>query len=296
MFSFEDINKSIGHYDFDLIGAKEDLQIEDVALIGKGGPHSLIWVGEEFYNANKDSITQLGANLIITDADLPSSLFQEKSVRIKHAKPRLLFSKIVNDLFVELPTVPQQIHPEAEIAPDVYIGPNCTIGKAKIGAGTRIWGNTFIHDGVEIGKNCLIDACCVIGADGFGHVKDEHNEWYKFPHIGKTIIEDNVEIGANTYITKGALGATRIGRGAKIALSVCIGHNVQIGRRSIILSNAIIGGSTEVGEDAWVSITASVKHGLKVGDKAVIGMGAVVIRDVGNSETVVGNPAKVIRK
>lgn len=300
MYYFDNIQPIISHHQYKIIGNVNDIAISDVSLIGNGNSNSLIWLGAAYFKENQKDLSEINASLIITDVNVPDTLLKSKCVQIKTDQPRLLFSKIVTELFIEKleyqihsSTV---IHPEAQIAPNVYIGPNCTIGKAIIGPGTRIVGNTFIHDNVTIGNNCLIDACCVIGADGFGHVKDENNEWYKFPHIGGTILEDNVEVGANTYITKGALKNTHIKKGVKIALSVCIGHNVLVGENSIVLSNSIIGGSTIIGDDCWISIAASIKNGLKIGSKAIIGMGAVVTKNVEKGKVMVGNPAKELVK
>lgn len=301
MYFHKDIKEEILDYSIGHIGDLELIRIDNAALVGKGNDKSVVWLGQNFFDNNFDKTQVINANLLITNLKDLSSIQFSNGVIVRTKNPRLLFSKILTKLF--LPKVKygihksSVIHPLAKIHDEVYIGPNCTIGKVKIGKGTEISGNTFIHDNVEIGEDCLIDSCCVIGADGFGHIKDENNEWFKFPHLGGTVIEDNVEIGANTYITKGALGNTIIKRGAKIALSACVGHNVVIGENTIVLSNAIIGGSTVVGRDSWISITASIKDGLMIGDNAVIGMGAVVTKSVESNKTVVGNPAKeLVRK
>ena len=300
MYFYTDIKKELEIYSEKIFGDTECIAFNNATLVDEGNANSISWLGKMYLQNNPHILKGLESNILITNISNIELFEGFKGVLVYSKEPRLLFSKILNKLFV--PKVEYKIHnsvvlhPEANIHPEVYIGPNCTIGKVKIGKGTTISGNTFIHDNVVIGENCSIDACCVIGADGFGHVKDENNEWYKFPHLGGTIIENNVEIGANTYVTKGALKNTHIKKGVKIALSVCIGHNVVIGENSIVLSNAIIGGSTIVGKDCWISITASIKDGLIIGNKSIVGVGAVVTKNVAPNITVIGNPAKELIK
>jgi UDP-3-O-[3-hydroxymyristoyl] glucosamine N-acyltransferase len=300
MIKFKEIQSVVNQYIKEYSGDVNNISLKNVALPKNGKRNSVIWLNEKHWKSNKFNETDIKAGLIITDFFIDINTLPEYSVIFQTNNPRLVFSKIVTEFFTEKLKhgihSSSIIHPEAEISPSAYIGPNCTIGKAEIDSGTQINGNTFIHNDVKIGKNCIIDAGCVIGADGFGHVKDENNQWYKFPHIGGTIIEDNVEVGANTYITKGALKNTHIKKGCKIALSVCIGHNVVLGKNSIVLSNSIIGGSTIVGEDCWISITASIKDNLIIGDKSVIGMGAVITKNVEKGQTMIGNPGKELIK
>ncbi|MGC8844020.1 MAG: UDP-3-O-(3-hydroxymyristoyl)glucosamine N-acyltransferase, partial [bacterium] len=118
----------------------------------------------------------------------------------------------------------------AIIYPLTYIGENCRLGKNVL-----IYSRVAIYDYVEIGDNCIIHSGAVIGADGFGYVKVD-GEHLKIPHIGKVVIEENVEIGANTTIDRATMGETRIGRGTKIDNLVQIAHNVEIGENSIIVA------------------------------------------------------------
>jgi len=299
-FSIESIEDIIQGHECEIRGDSKNLLISNAALVGECNQNSIVWLGRELYEFDISIIEKIRASVIITDLDLNILRLNHKCVIVKTDKPRLIFSKIISKLFatkyrgeIHKSAV---IHRDAEISPGVYIGPNCTIGNSIIGKGTVLVGNIFVHDKVVIGENCFIGAGTVIGSEGFGHIKDNNNIWFKFPHLGGTIIEDNVEIGANTYINRGTLGNTRISQQSKIAHSVCIGHNVIVGKNTIVLSNAIIGGSTVIGEDCWISISASIKHGLNIGSKSVVGMGAIVLNDVHKGKTVVGNPARELVK
>ena len=147
------------------------------------------------------------------------------------------------------------------IGADVFIGAFCCVGEnSEIGDGTNLRAGAKIGDNVRVGKNCVFhpnvfveDNCTIgdnvilhsgviIGADGFGFVRDGANGYVKFPQIGTVVIEDNVEIGANSCIDRGALGETRIGEGTKIDNLVQIAHNVQIGKRVVIAAQTGISG------------------------------------------------------
>ncbi|HVF46024.1 MAG TPA: UDP-3-O-(3-hydroxymyristoyl)glucosamine N-acyltransferase [Pyrinomonadaceae bacterium] len=159
-----------------------------------------------------------------------------------------------------------------QIADGVKIGRNVLIKKHTV-----IHPNVIIYDNVEIGDSCVIHAGAVIGADGFGYVRDEAGEYHQFPQIGTVLIEDNVEIGANTCIDRGALGETRIGEGTKIDNLVQIGHNVQIGKRVIIAAQTGISGSTVIEDDCIIGGQVGMGDHARVLSGAVIGSQAGVL-------------------
>jgi UDP-3-O-[3-hydroxymyristoyl] glucosamine N-acyltransferase len=154
----------------------------------------------------------------------------------------------------------------------VRIGSNVSIRKFSI-----IHPNCVIYDNVEIGYDCILHAGVVIGADGFGYVKDENGEYVKFPQIGTVVIEDNVEIGANTCIDRGALGETRIGEGTKIDNLVQVGHNVQIGKRCVIAAQTGISGSVTIEDDCVIGGQVGFGDHVTVKSGAVIGSQAGVL-------------------
>ena len=210
--------------------------------------------------------------------------------------PKLQFVKIGNALFGR--KYKYGIHPTAYVAPEAqvheksHIGPFTYIGKCTIDEGGIIEGHCHIYDGVRIGRNVFIQAGAVIGADGYGHVRDKDNRWHRFPHVGTVIVEDNVEIGANTAIDRGNLQDTIIHTGAKINNLVHIAHNVIIGCHSFVSLSVNISGSAVIGDGAYIASGASIRDGITVGNNAMVGLGAVVTKDVPDGITVIGVPAK----
>jgi len=155
------------------------------------------------------------------------------------------------------------------------------------------WEDSTIQN-VEVGSNVVIGPNCCIGIAGQGYAKSD-NEYYHFPHLGKVIIGDDVAIGANTVICRGALSDTVIGKGTKIGNQVNIGHNVKIGKNVMIIAGAVICGSVEIGDNAWIGPGAKILNKVKIGKGARVGIGSVVIKDIPENKTAIGNPARIIR-
>ena len=146
----------------------------------------------------------------------------------------------------------------------------------------------LMSDNINIGPNCSI------GFDGFGYVRDEDG-WVKFPHKGKVIIEDSVEIGANCCIDRGSLSDTIIHKGVKMDNHVHIAHNVEVGEDTLIVANVFIGGSVKIGKRCWIGPNVCIRDNITIGDDCMIGMGSVVTKDIPSGKVVYGVPAKVIR-
>lgn len=214
--------------------------------------------------------------------------------------PKLAFARIAAKLH-PLSWNVEANHPSALIAQSAnvradYIGAYVTVGEnSYIGEGCRIHEgvrigdnvsiskftiiqpNCIICDNVVIGDDCVIHAGVVIGADGFGYVKDEAGEYIKFPQIGTVVIEDNVEIGANTCVDRGALGETRIGEGTKIDNLVQVGHNVNIGKRCIIAAQTGISGSVVIEDDCVIGGQVGFGDHVRVQSGTIIGSQAGVL-------------------
>jgi len=182
------------------------------------------------------------------------------------ANPRLWFIKIVRAFFMH--REPPGIHPSAVINEEY----------------------------VEIGENVRIGPNCTIGFDGFGFEKDKDGSYLRFPHIGKVIIGDDVEISAGTCIDRGALGDTIIGKGTKIDNLVHVAHNVEIGENCMIIALTCLGGGVIIEDGSYVGIGASIRNQRTIGEKAFVGMGAVVVKDVEPGITVIGNPARPMKR
>ena len=180
----------------------------------------------------------------------------------------------------------------ATIGKDVYIGPFCYIGEGVvIGDGTRIFPNVTIYDGTRIGQRVTIHAGAVIGADGFGFAPNQEG-YEKIPQIGIVIIEDDVEIGANTCIDRSTMGQTIIHRGVKLDNLIQVGHNCEIGENTVMSAQAGMAGSTKVGAWCMVGGQAGFSGHITVADKTFVGAQSGVISNTkGDGQQLIGAPA-----
>ena len=180
----------------------------------------------------------------------------------------------------------------AEIGKDVYVGPFTYIGEGvKIGDGTRIFPNVTIYDGCQIGKNVTIHAGAVIGADGFGFAPNTEG-YEKIPQLGIVIIEDNVEIGANTCVDRSTMGQTIIHKGVKLDNLIQLAHNCEIGENTVMSAQVGMAGSTKIGAWCMVGGQAGFSGHIKIADKTFVGAQSGVISNTkGNGEQLIGAPA-----
>jgi UDP-3-O-[3-hydroxymyristoyl] glucosamine N-acyltransferase len=208
-------------------------------------------------------------------------------------------------LFHPEPALEPFIHPSAVIDPaahlgeDVWIGANAVVGReTKIGARVRIHPNATVYDGVHIGDDSIIHSGVslregtilgervivhnntVVGSDGFGFAKDEEGRWLKIPQTGRVVVEDDVEIGANTSIDRASVGETRIGRGTKVDNLVQIGHSCTVGEDTLLCGQVGLAGSTKVGSRVILAGQVGVGGHLTIGDDAVLMAQAGVFYDV----------------
>lgn len=188
------------------------------------------------------------------------------------------------------------ISPKAIIGKNVKIGVGCVIeGNVVIGDDTEIHHNVVIRNKTKIGKRCMIHSGVVIGEYGFGYTVDQHGAKTMLKHYGGVTIEDDVHIGDNSVIIRGAIDDTLIHKGVKVNTMVHIAHNDEIGENTIITSPAHVCGSVKIGKNCHMA-GAIIRNQRTVADFATVGLGAVVVKDVDSHTTVVGNPAKVMRK
>lgn len=210
---------------------------------------------------------------------------------------------------------PSFIDPSAKIGEQVYIGAFSYIGAGAvigknvkiypqtfIGDFTQIKDNTIIYSGVRIYHGCLIGSECiihsgsVIGADGFGFVQQPDQHYRKIPQVGNVIIEDMVEIGSNVTIDRATMGSTIIRRGSKFDNLIQIGHNVEVGENTVIVSQAGVAGSTKVGSNCMIGGQVGLAGHLRIGDNVKIGAQSGVNNNLKDGETVFGSPALEVTK
>jgi UDP-3-O-[3-hydroxymyristoyl] glucosamine N-acyltransferase len=296
------------------------LQVGGVASIGSASKNDLVFVEEE---KSLLRALQSGAGAVIAGEFATGS--SGKPVLI-NSHPKLTFAKAARflqdggrdgrDSGIDATAV---VNPSAHLALGVVVGERAVIAEdAEIGEGTRIGAGCVIGRGVKVGRECdvypnvtiypgttlgdrvIVHAGAVLGSDGFGYVRDAKSGRYeKFPQVGKLVIEDEVEIGANTTIDRGALDETRIGRGTKIDNLVHIGHNCRIGENVVIAAqtglsgsivienNVVLGGQVGIGEHA------RIEEGVMLG-----GQGGVLPNKVlrGKGVAFWGTPAQPVRQ
>jgi len=184
------------------------------------------------------------------------------------------------------------VSPTAQIGKDVYIGPFAFVGEGvKIGDGSRIYPNVTIYDGCQIGKNVTIHAGAVIGADGFGFAPNTDG-YEKIPQLGIVVIEDNVEIGANTCVDRSTMGQTIIHEGVKLDNLIQVAHNCEIGQNTVMSAQVGMAGSTKIGAWCMVGGQAGFSGHIYVADRTNVGAQCGVINNTkGNGETLIGSPA-----
>jgi UDP-3-O-[3-hydroxymyristoyl] glucosamine N-acyltransferase len=222
------------------------------------------------------------------------------AVKLLHPEPMLQRQVSTQSALAESVSLGQDVHigPFASIGQHSVIGDGSTIeagarigNHVVIGKNSRIHANVVIYDHSVIGNEVIIHAGAIIGADGFGY-KFRDNQHVKVPHVGNVEIADRVEIGANTCIDRGALGATRIGAGSKIDNLVQLGHNNIVGRNVIICGQSGISGSCTIGDGAILAGSAGVADHVKIGSRAVVMARSGISADVEPGAQVFGSPAK----
>ena len=277
-------------------GNIENVYIDNLADVAHTNATTLDWVSSE--KNDKQVIAEHSkARVVLVDKDVKPI---EGKVLIVVDNPKTCLAEIGNYYFVSKPKT--EIHPtaiisqDAKIGKDCHIGPYCVIGNVSIGEGCVLDAYVRVCDDVTIGRCCKIKTGAVLGGEGFGFEKDEYGNRFRFPQIGGIIIGDNVEIGANTCIDRGALSNTVIEDYAKIDNLCHIAHNVHIGKDVVVVACSEISGSCELGDGVWTGPNCCIRDQCNVGKNTKIGMGAVVVKHVPENEVWAGNPARKFEK
>lgn len=180
----------------------------------------------------------------------------------------------------------------AQIGRGVQLYPQCYIGDGvTIGEGTILYPGVKVYEGCTIGRNCILHAGAVIGADGFGFAPREDGTFAKIPQLGNVIIEDNVEIGANTCIDRAKTDSTIVRSGVKLDNLIQLGHNVEVGSNTVMSAQVGIAGTSKVGANCFVAGQVGIADHVTVGDRVKIGSKSGLDKDVPSDEIRFGYPA-----
>jgi UDP-3-O-[3-hydroxymyristoyl] glucosamine N-acyltransferase len=287
----------------------ESLSIHGVAGIREARPGDLTFLANPRYE------TYLGetraAAVLVAEARPGVAAAQ-----LVHANPYLAFLKAVKIFRQERPRPRPGVHPTAVIAPGARLGEGVSVGphavieegaeiadgavvmagsyvgqNARLGKESWLYPNVTVREDCVLGERVVVHSGAVIGADGFGYVKDG-DVYQKVPQVGNVVIGDDVEIGANTCIDRATTGTTQVGSGTKIDNQVQLGHNVLLGDNVIVVAQVGISGSTRVERGATVAGQAGIAGHIVIGEGAVVGSQAGVTKSVPPHTQVSGYPAQ----
>lgn len=276
--------------------------VSRMASLASAGPGDLSFLANAKYRALLDTTAAAAVVVGQAERDLTSL------PRIVTDNPYAYFAR-VSSLLNPVESVEPGVHAAAVVHPSaqvpataaiaanchigrnvrlgagVVIGPGCCIGDdVSIGDESCLHANVTIYAGCELGRNCVLSSGVVIGADGFGYAEDG-GRWVKIPQVGRVLLGDDVEIGANTTIDRGALDDTVIEEGVKVDNLVQIGHNCRIGAHTVIAGCAGIAGSARIGRHCRIGGAAMILGHLDIADGVTISPGSMITRSLGKVDT-----------
>ena len=279
-----------------------DVQVSRMASLAGAGPGDLSFLASSKYRASLEST--LASAVIVGTADQDATSLP----RIVTENAYAYFAR-VSTLLNPAPAISSGIHPsavvhssarldpsvsiganvlvgeEVRLGKGVSIGPGCVIGDGvMIGADSQIHANVTIYADCSIGARCVLSSGIVIGADGFGYAEDQ-GKWVKIPQVGRVRIGDDVEIGANTTIDRGALDDTVIEDGVKLDNLIQIGHNCRIGAHTVIAGCVGIAGSARIGRHCKIGGAAMILGHLEIADGVTVSPGSMITRSLGKAGT-----------
>jgi len=290
-----------------------DVVIKGVSGLENAGPEDLVFLSDPKQR-------HLLANTRAGAAVLSEEERFDRIPAIRSGTPHLTFIKAVS-LFHRPCLLRPGIHEQAFVSPTAHIGKDAAVGAfsfigddVRIGEGTVIFPLVAVYPGVTVGNNCVVHSHVsireksqvgdrvvlhngvVIGADGFGYLQAEDSTHIKIPQTGRVIIEDDVEIGANTTIDRAALDRTVIKKGTKIDNLVQIAHSVRIGEHNVLAGQTGIAGSSSTGDFVIMAGQVGIADHVNVGDRVIIAAKSGVTKDIPTGSFVAGSPHKDIRE
>ncbi len=288
----------------------ENAEVYTFAKIEEGTPGALSFLANPKYT---EYIYTTESSVVLVNKDFtPNGEIKATLIKVDNAYESL--AKLMTMYEASKPKK-QGISSLASISPTAKVGENCYIAPfAVIGDGCEIGDGCYIHDGVSVGdgakvgnncilyahvtiyhdcrvgNNCILHSGCVIGADGFGFAPTADG-YEKIPQTGIVILEDNVEIGANTCVDRATMGSTIIHKGVKLDNLIQIAHNDEIGSHTVMASQAGIAGSAKIGEWCMIGGQAGISGHCKIGDRTMVGAQCGIIGSRKGGETLLGSPA-----
>jgi UDP-3-O-[3-hydroxymyristoyl] glucosamine N-acyltransferase len=282
-------------------------EVTHVATLAGAGPGALAFLANPQYRRQLAATRATAVVLAPADAaDCPAAC-------LVSANPYLAYARMAGDLHPPPPARPGvgagarvapgarvpascQLDPGAvvgegaELGERVIVGPNAVVGPGcRVGDDTRLMAGVVLYPGVRVGRRGLLHSGAVVGADGFGIARGPGGAWTKVPQVGSVVIGDDVEVGANTTIDRGAIEDTVIGDGVKLDNQIQVAHNVVIGRHTAIAGLAGVAGSTRIGERCVIGGQAGISGHLVIADDVVIMGGAQVVQSI-DAPGVYGGP------
>lgn len=293
-----------------------EASVTRLSKIEEGTTGSLTFLSNPQYTPY---IYTTGASVAIVNNDFkPEQALPEGLTLIRVPDARQAFAKLLEAYnsvrFNQTGTDPQAyVSPSASIGKNVWIGAQAYVGdhavigdnskifpQTYVGQNARVGANTIIYPGVKvyhdcvIGNDCIVQSGAIIGGDGFGFQPNSENNYNKVPHIGNVILEDHVEIGANTTIDRATLGSTIIRKGAKLDNLIQVAHNVEIGENTVIAAQTGIAGSTRIGRDCMIGGQVGIIGHLVIGNRVKIAAQSGIGSSVKDDEIIQGSPAFAI--
>ncbi len=283
-----------------------DTAVARVATLERAGEGDLAFLANRKYLSQ---VRDCAASALIVAPDVRDQLAGRNL--IVTADPYLYFARVAQ-LFNPLPAVRPGVHRLAAVAcavpasvevgpgasieddvvlgEDVVIGPNCHVGRGtRIGRGSRLYANVTVYNDCVIGEDCILHSGVVIGADGFGFAREKSGAWVKIPQTGRVVIGNDVEIGANTTIDRGALDDTLIGDGVKLDNLIQIAHNARIGDHTIMAGCAGVAGSAQIGARCMIGGQAGISGHLSIADDVVVSAWTLVAKPITRPGVYTGN-------
>lgn len=302
--------KQIATYLQGTIVGDENAKVHTFAKIEEGIPGAISFLANPKYTHyiyDTQSTIVLVNNDFVPEQEVKATLI--KVANAYDSLARLLSMYEANKPKLKGISSLASIATSAKIGKDVYVGPFVSIGEgaeisdntqiyphvticenAKVGCNTILYPSVTVYHDCRIGNNCILHAGCVIGADGFGFAPSEKG-YDKIPQIGIVVIEDDVEIGANTCVDRSTMGATIIHKGVKLDNLIQVAHNVEIGGNTVMAAQVGIAGSTKIGEWCMFGGQVGMAGHIKIGDKVNCGAQAGITGNTKSGSTIIGSPA-----